>query len=386
MWVEVFEIAVWFKKARRVSTPDRTILTLARSVLRDRVPPRSGGMRRHRSSPIGAGLISASRAALMARRRMGSAGSSPSATAAVGIALGAHQHGAVFEPQDFRLLGRIAVDRLQRRAIGHRAGVCRLRAPTGSSSFNRRARISGRRVRPWITSDPSTTANAVQHDQVAIRKILRQRECGRQRDDATHAAPGHDDAALHRRGTASAFRGRSRPHARPASGRSCHSTSPRRCGTRITVASTAGGEATQYSHAHDPRRAAFQIGRNCMPISMKASTLSTKTIGFPHRVGRHAQPRGRARRRRAGDGDGVDDDGEDAGEPEVLGGDPDHEGGGELDDDGARRLGDAARDQRREAGEQEAGRDAADQRQQRWSGRTRATSRCSTATAPTATR
>ena len=34
-------------------------------------------------------------------------------------------------------------------------------ATTGLSSFRCSADISGRKVRPWITSEPSTTANAV---------------------------------------------------------------------------------------------------------------------------------------------------------------------------------------------------------------------------------
>src|SRR6476620_12445719 len=43
--------------------------------------------------------------------------------AASGIALRAQQQGAVFKPEDFRFLGSVAVDFLQRRAIGDGAGT-----------------------------------------------------------------------------------------------------------------------------------------------------------------------------------------------------------------------------------------------------------------------
>ena len=83
--------------------------------------------------------------------------------------------------------------------------------------------------------------------------------------------------------------------------------------------------------------------------------------GLPHRIGRHPQPRRDAGRRRLRDGNGVDDDGEDTGEAEMLGGDPDHEGGGELHDDRARHLPHAFHDGRNDAPRKKAGQHAADQ-------------------------
>ena len=85
--------------------------------------------------------------------------------------------------------------------------------------------------------------------------------------------------------------------------------------------------------------------------------------GFPHRIGGHAQPRRGALRRGAGDRDRIGDDGENAGQPDMLGDDPHHERAGELRDDCARRLGDAARDLRPGPREQEAGNEASEQRQ-----------------------
>ena len=54
---------------------------------------------------------------------------------------------------------------------------------------------------------------------------------------------------------------------------------------------------------------------------------------LPHGVGRNAQPSRHARRGAAGGDDRVSHDGDDAGEPEPLGEDPDAERGEELDDD-----------------------------------------------------
>jgi len=51
--------------------------------------------------------------------------------APIGIAFRAQQQRAVFEPEDLGFLGWIAVDFIQRRAIGHRAGARDLRC-TGS--------------------------------------------------------------------------------------------------------------------------------------------------------------------------------------------------------------------------------------------------------------
>jgi hypothetical protein len=80
--------------------------------------------------------------------------------AAIGIVLGLLQDRAIFQPQQLGLLGRIVVDLLQRRPISDAAGAGDL-VRDESSSFSPSAKISGRSVRPWITSEPSTTAKAV---------------------------------------------------------------------------------------------------------------------------------------------------------------------------------------------------------------------------------
>ena len=72
--------------------------------------------------------------------------------------------------------------------------------------------------------------------------------------------------------------------------------------------------------------------------------------GLPHRIGRHPQPRRRARRCGARERDGIDDDGQDAGQADMLGHDPDPEGAGELHDDRARRIRDRAASTRSKAG------------------------------------
>lgn len=82
--------------------------------------------------------------------------------------------------------------------------------------------------------------------------------------------------------------------------------------------------------------------------------------GLPHRIGWNAQTGARAGRGRARQHHGVDHDGDDAGEMEFFGQDPDAEGRDELEDDRARRIVEAPEKTDEERAEQRAEDEAPD--------------------------
>ena len=209
------------------------------------------------------------RAAAIARRRSGSAGSSPVATPPSGSP-SARSSARVFEPEDLGFLGWIAVDFIQRRAIGDRAGAgdlrshrvlvpelqCRDQRPQGQALNHQRAQHHGERR---------------QQNEIAIRETFRQRIRRRQRDDAAHP---HQDTTMppQRWAPPSGAWDERYPARRTAWW--CRKSSPRRC------ASNHGGEhASRHRAIFQPHQIVepFPDRRSCIPISMNASTLSTNT-------------------------------------------------------------------------------------------------------------
>ena len=244
-------------------------ITPARSARPSRTPPPAGETRRRRSprSRAAPGSSAAPR-----RWRGGAADrrgvrpthgrrDRPSPAAA---ARGIPAAGSRLPPTDRRRSRRARRDRRWR-------GRGRLRPSTGLSSFSRSARISGRSVRPWITSEPSTTAKAVSR--------IRSRY-GKSSGSANAAAsvtmprmPHHDTTmppctvgGVHR--PADAPRRDEPQHA-------CCKTSPRRSGSGSRSPSTAAAIRQYCSRSVSSSRS--QIGCNCSPISTNASTLSTNT-------------------------------------------------------------------------------------------------------------
>ena len=173
-----------------------------------------------------------------------------------------------------------------------------------------------------------------QQEQTAIGKIFRQREGRRERDDAAHPAPRRHDAALDR------------------GQRHCIARMKQPLGDQCTQGGAIdddqddageddGGEDVscyrEVVQAHrfvepGPDRPQLHADQH------ERQHIEDEDRGFPHRIGRHPKPRRGPRRCGARDGDGIGNDGQDAGKADALGDDPHRKSACELQDDRARRL------------------------------------------------
>src|SRR6185369_12060574 len=189
-----------------------------------------------------------------------------------GFGFGAQQHGAVLEPQDLGLLGRIGLDRPERGAIGDAAGLSGLaRDRIVLIEFQRKDHRPQRQALDH--ERPQHHGKGRQQDEIAVRETLGQREGGRQRNDTAHPAPRYDDAAFHRRYRGDTYAG-SRPCAFKARSKAPYVIT-QAMRAKTTTAKIVAAKLQYLNRTSSS--SSDQIGLSCMPIIMNASTLSTNT-------------------------------------------------------------------------------------------------------------
>jgi hypothetical protein len=166
---------------------------------------------------------------------------------------------------------------------------------------------------------------SAEHDQVPVHEVDRQCQCGGQRDDAAHATPGDEDAAL-----------KGRPHQLLAA------TFPKVADLPADhdVERHDPGDSNQDDHdANRDRDAdiqdplAVEAPEDALQLQAdqdKGENVQHEDGHVPHSIGGNAPSRIHAGRGSLCDGHRIDDDGDDRGNAKPIGEDPDGEGAEKL--------------------------------------------------------